>query len=208
MTPALTGASLHRRRLASLAAVALSLGVLSACESDPGTSCEQSDAVGGAGDSTVAHAPRVVVRSNVRKAARDVPVDTLLEVGADHGDLLGVEVSTAQGRLPGRRRGDGTWPADERLEPGTAYVVRARVSGPDGSQVRERRFSTVELSLAQQTCASVAPLAGETVGVGMPVVVQFDLPVTDRAAMEREMHIEATPTQIGSWDWLSDTEVH
>lgn len=208
MTPALTGAARHRRRLATLAALALSLGVLSACESDPGASGEQGDAVGGAEASTAAQAPRVVVRSNVRKGAQDVPVDTLLEVGADHGDLLGVEVSSPQGRLPGRRRDDGTWRAAERLEPGTAYVVRARVSGPDGPQVRERRFRTVELSLAQQTYASVAPLAGETVGVGMPVVVQFDVPVTDRAAMEREMHVEATPAQVGSWHWLSDTEVH
>ncbi|MBM7506796.1 lipoprotein-anchoring transpeptidase ErfK/SrfK [Nocardioides salarius] len=86
--------------------------------------------------------------------------------------------------------------------------MRARVRGADGPVVRERRFRTADLSLSQQTYASVAPLAGETVGVGMPVVVQFDLPVTDRAAMEPEMAVESTPRQAGSWHWLSDTEAH
>lgn len=123
----------------------------------------------------------------MRKRAQDVSVDTLLEVDAAGGDLLGVRVTSPAGRVPGRRQ-DGSWRATERLEPGTAYVVRARVRGADGPVVRERRFRT----------------AGETVGVGMPVVVQFDLPVTDRAAVEREMAVESTPRQAGSWHWLSE----
>jgi lipoprotein-anchoring transpeptidase ErfK/SrfK len=127
----------------------------------------------------------------VRKRAQDVSVDTLLEVDAAGGDLLGVRVTSPAGGVPGRRQ-HGSWRATERLEPGTAYVVRARVRGADGPVVRERRFRT----------------AGETVGVGMPVVVQFDLPVTDRAAMEPEMAVESTPRQAGSWHWLSDTEAH
>ena len=58
----------------------------------------------------------------------------------------------------------------------------------DGRSVeRTRSFHTVDLTLDEQTYAAVAPLDGETVGVGMPVVVTFDLPVTDRAAL-REAH--------------------
>ena len=91
--------------------------------------------------------PRCALRSNVRKGAQDVPVDTLLEVGAEGGDLLGVEVTTAAGEVPGRRA-DGSWRATERLEPGTAYVVRARVRGAEGPVVRERRFRTADLSLS------------------------------------------------------------
>lgn len=118
----------------------------------------------------------------MRKRAQDVSVDTLLEVDAAGGDLLGVRVTSPAGGVPGRRQ-HGSWRATERLEPGTAYVVRARVRGADGPVVRERRFRT----------------AGETVGVGMPVVVQFDLPVTDRAAMEPEMAVESTPRQAGEY---------
>ncbi|MCQ8780236.1 Ig-like domain-containing protein, partial [Escherichia coli] len=69
-------------------------------------------------------------------------------------------------------------------------------------------FTTTDLSLDQQTFASVAPLDGETVGVGMPVVVTFDVPVTDRASIEQHMSVTTTPAQIGTWRWVSDTEVH
>jgi lipoprotein-anchoring transpeptidase ErfK/SrfK len=42
----------------------------------------------------------------------------------------------------------------------------------------------------------------------MPVIVTFDIPVTDRAAIEKHMTVTSTPQQAGSWRWLSDTEAH
>ena len=75
---------------------------------------------------------------------------------------------------------------------------------------RVRRSSrTQDLTLDQQTYPSVAPLADETVGVGMPVIVTFDVPVTDRASFEKHMtrHLDAR-ARPGSWHWLSDTEAH
>ncbi len=73
---------------------------------------------------------------------------------------------------------------------------------------RPVRFRTQELTLDQQTYPSVAPLAGETVGVGMPVVVTFDVPVSDKAAFERHMTVTSTPAQPGTWHWMSDNEAH
>ncbi len=70
------------------------------------------------------------------------------------------------------------------------------------------RETAQDLSLDQQTYASVAPLPGETVGVGMPVIVTFDVPVTNRASMERHMSVTTTPKQPGTWSWLSDNVVH
>ena len=106
--------------------------------------------------------------------------------------------------------GDGSmWKADDRLEPGTTYTVKASVSGDDGELVTKRqKFTTQDLTLDQQTYASVAPLPGETVGVGMPVIVTFDVPVTDRAAMEKHMTVTSTPEQPGTWNWISDNVVH
>ena len=42
----------------------------------------------------------------------------------------------------------------------------------------------------------------------MPVVVSFDVPVTDRANIEKHLHVTTTPEQPGTWHWLSDSEVH
>jgi lipoprotein-anchoring transpeptidase ErfK/SrfK len=66
----------------------------------------------------------------------------------------------------------------------------------------------VALTLDQQTYPSIAPLAGETVGVGMPVIVTFDVPVTNKAEFERHMKVTAQPQQDGSWYWLNDQEAH
>ncbi len=197
-----------RRLLGTLAVLALASSALSACDAAPGgPEADGDETTPQAGQEAVQ--PRdVVLRSNVRKGAQDVPVDTLLELSAEGSDLDRVVVTSPQGRLPGRGTDRGAWRATERLEPGTTYAVEVRVGAGGETEVRRRTFRTVDLSLAQQTYASVAPLDGETVGVGMPVVVGFDLPVTDRAAMERQMQVTATPRQAGTWHWISDTEVH
>jgi lipoprotein-anchoring transpeptidase ErfK/SrfK len=42
----------------------------------------------------------------------------------------------------------------------------------------------------------------------MPVIVTFDVAVTDKAAIERTMKVTSVPAQRGAWHWLSDNEVH
>jgi lipoprotein-anchoring transpeptidase ErfK/SrfK len=140
--------------------------------------------------------------------ARKVPVDATVTVGATGGTLDAVQVTSAAGELPGKVQG-GSWTSSAFLEPGTDYTITATAERSDGSSVeRTRGFHTVDLTLDEQTYAAVAPLEGETVGVGMPVVVTFDLPVTDKALFEKHMHVTSAPAQKGSWYWLSDREAH
>jgi lipoprotein-anchoring transpeptidase ErfK/SrfK len=152
------------------------------------------------------------IRSNVKKGARDVPVDTLVRVAAAHGRLSSVTVTGSGdvGALEGAISGDGgMWRTEDRLEPATTYAVEAAVVGTEGDVVTKRlRFTTQDLSLDEQTYPSVAPLAGETVGVVMPVIVNFDVPVTDRASFERHMTVTTVPEQVGGWYWLSDQVAH
>ncbi len=42
----------------------------------------------------------------------------------------------------------------------------------------------------------------------MPVIVRFDVPVTDRASIERHLTVTNTSGQVGAWRWVSDSEVH
>jgi lipoprotein-anchoring transpeptidase ErfK/SrfK len=150
----------------------------------------------------------VTITTSLR--GRDVAVDRRLEVIASGGTLRQVKVTSPAGPLAGSIADDHTsWLATGRLEPGTSYAVKTVAERSDGKRVvKKSSFSTDDLTLDEQTYASVAPLDGETVGVGMPVVVNFDIPVTDRAAMERHMTVTSTPQQKGSWYWLSDTLVH
>jgi lipoprotein-anchoring transpeptidase ErfK/SrfK len=194
-----------RRVLTSLSATLLAVGLLSACqaEHDGGPTASGS---GGGSAAEVERTP-VHVRTNLSDPA-SVPVDQELTVSAEGGTLVAVSVTSEAGRLPGAVEQD-SWRATGRLEPGTDYVVRADVRREDGTEVtRRERFHTADLTLDQQTYPSVAPLDGETVGVGMPVIVTFDLPVQDKAVFERHMKVTSTPRQKGSWYWLSDTEAH
>ncbi len=51
------------------------------------------------------------------------------------------------------------------------------------------------------------PLKGSKVGIGMPVVINFDVPVTNRAEFEKNLHVISSPAQRGSWHWYSGTQV-
>lgn len=150
--------------------------------------------------------------ANVADKAMAVKVDTVVTAGATHGELtsatLYVGADPTKKLVKGRVSGTG-WVASQLLEPGQTYHLALKGQGVDGKPSETTRtFSTQQLTLAQQTYPSVAPLEGETVGIGMPVIVKFDLPVQNRALYERKMRVESNPAVEGSWNWLNDREVH
>jgi lipoprotein-anchoring transpeptidase ErfK/SrfK len=193
------------------ALLALSLAVAGCTSgSSSGSAGERAtDGVIGKDPTTVA-VPKPALRTNVPKGATSVPVDHRVTVTAQHGTLTSVSVSSKSGSISGKMTDDKrSWTAGALLEPGTVYTVVSTAAGQDGKAVtRTSHFRTQPLSLDQQTYPSIAPLAGQTVGVGMPVVVKFDVPVTDHAAIEKNLHVASQPAQRGSWHWISDNEVH
>ncbi|WP_028636021.1 L,D-transpeptidase [Nocardioides sp. URHA0032] len=179
--------------------------------------CNTDDAVPGAAGSDEPSSaspsepvPALRLTTSIKKGAQDVPVDHAVSVSAQGGTIDAVKVSSSGATLAGELASDGSsWTATDRLEPGTSYTMTATAEKTDGSKVtRTANFHTQALTLDQQTYPSVAPLAGETVGVGMPVIVTFDVPVTDKAAFEKHMTVTSKPAQPGAWHWLSSTEAH
>jgi lipoprotein-anchoring transpeptidase ErfK/SrfK len=150
------------------------------------------------------------VHTNVGGGATSVPVDRVVSVTVDSGTLTAVNVTSKSGPVPGRLSADKkTWTAGALLEPATSYTVVSQATTEGGTSVRKTtHFRTAALTLDQQTYPSIAPLGGQTVGVGMPVIVRFDVPVTDRASIEKHLHVVSQPAQRGSWHWISSTEVH
>jgi lipoprotein-anchoring transpeptidase ErfK/SrfK len=200
-----------RSGLAVLAVVAVLLSSCSAAEdamSKVGVADDEEPSETTTTSAPKAEAPKLKV--SIKKGATGVPVDSVLSVTAKHATLRKVTVTQPAGELPGTLSADSlNWIADDRLEPGVSYTVKSVGEGADGKTVRSTSsFTTEALTLDQQTYPSVAPLDGETVGVGMPVVVTFDIPVTDQAAFERNMHVTTTPEQPGTWHWVSSTEAH
>jgi len=201
----------HRARVPLLCGALLAVSLTAACGS--GSSSDQ----GSKGLRNVLHSksakPEVVkpsVRTNVGGGATSVPVDRVVSVTADTGTLTSVAVTSRSGPVPGKLSSDHkTWTAGALLEPGTAYTVVSQASIDGGKSIRKTtHFRTTGLTLDQQTFPSIAPLSGQTVGIGMPVIVRFDVPVTDKASIEKHLHVVSQPSQKGAWHWISDTEVH
>lgn len=191
-------------RRTAVAAALLAVTSLAGCDSAVGGSEGGPDTTG----ASESAAPEPVRLTTSFRDARAVPIDQRLTVGTDGARLDTVTVTSPEGAVDGTLDG-GSWTATTRLEPGTDYVITASATRSDGRAVeRIRSFHTVDLTLDEQTYPAVAPLHGETVGVGMPVIVTFDLPVADRALFEKHMHVSSTPAQRGSWYWLSDHEAH
>ena len=203
------------RSRATLVVAGLGLGalVLAACDTGSSTGAARTAGSGKAPGVSLSPTakpkpPQAKIHTNV--PATGVPVDKIVQVSGTHAKLSTVKVSSSAGELPGRlSTANNTWTASSLLEPGTAYTVSSTVRSDAGRTLqRTTTFRTQNLTLAQQTFPSVAPLGGETVGVGMPVIVTFDVPVTDKASIEKHMRVTSSAGQRGSWHWLSDQEAH
>lgn len=215
----------RQRLMLPVATVVAGLVVLAGCGTPyngPRPDSRPSNSPVGTTSQAPAPAPEptpVTLTSNVGADATDVTVDTVVELEAGDGTLAKVTLSyvgkdkagkSQTVTVPGSISKDGTtWKAADRLDPGAAYSLVAETTSVDGSTATQTRtFTTQALSLDQQIFPSIYPLADTTVGVGMPAVVTFDWPVTDRETVQKHLKITTAPKQEGSWYWLNDKEVH
>ncbi|WP_235854797.1 L,D-transpeptidase [Nonomuraea aridisoli] len=134
--------------------------------------------------------------------------DRGLVVTAQGGTLSQVLVTQGGEPVPGRLDPSRTtWRTDWTLKPASEYTVTAtavREGAP--AAVTMGRVRTRALSRTFQVAATT-PLPGETVGTGMPIILDFDRAVPDRAAVERALEVTAERPVEGAWRWVSDTRV-
>jgi lipoprotein-anchoring transpeptidase ErfK/SrfK len=161
-----------------------------------------------------AGAPPAQVRLAVADGSTGVSPVVPLEISVTDGHLGDVTVTDDSGdKVAGSvadsqdAAGTDVWTPESRLEYGTSYTLTATAKNPDGQAAKAAStFTTVQ----PQTLStpSIGPLDGTTVGVGMPIRVYFDDPVTDKAAVESHLKVTSSNPTDGSWNWLSDSEVH
>ena len=91
----------------------------------------------------------------------------------------------------------------EPLGYGAVYTWSGSVVGHDGNSVPvSGRITTVAPTAVIDGGFQLAD--GQTVGVATPVILQFDGPIADKAAVERALTIVTEPPVEGSWAWLPD----
>jgi lipoprotein-anchoring transpeptidase ErfK/SrfK len=129
-------------------------------------------------------------------------------VTATSGKLTDVRLTDDKGRsVKGELAADGLSWTSRPLKIARHYRLHATAVDAKG-RVAERSgfFATVAPRKVLET--SISPLDGQSVGVGMPVIVRFSEPVKDRAAVEQALRVTSAKPIVGSWSWVSDEEIH
>jgi lipoprotein-anchoring transpeptidase ErfK/SrfK len=196
----------------SLVGGAVALALVSACSASVSTGDDGNAADAPHSDtSQAAQQSKASVTSNLKRGARNVDISHKVRLRVASGTFQDVQVTGPSGGIvEGRLSPDKTrWVSTSPLQAASRYKVTSTAVDADGlKKGYEAAFKTRALSLDEQTYPSFVPVDGQTVGVGMPVIVRFDVPVTDKASIEKHLKVVSQPAQAGSFYWVSSQEVH
>ncbi|WP_233511011.1 L,D-transpeptidase [Actinomadura craniellae] len=166
-----------------------------------GTKGDSGVTVGGTEDAAAPHVTITPGDGNT-KARPDQGV----VIKAANGTLDQVSVLAGQRAVTGEMSADRTTWKSRTLVPGVAYVVSVTAKNAQKSTTATSKFRTLRAA-NPLSVIDVTPMAGETVGVGMPITVTFNRTVTDRKAVERALTIKSTKPAVGAWYWVSGQQV-
>ncbi|GIG86233.1 hypothetical protein Pen02_11690 [Plantactinospora endophytica] len=142
--------------------------------------------------------------------AKDVPASAEIAFNSKDAVETAVEVKNAAGEaVKGAVTGAGTWLPEKALEYGTTYTATVTATGDDGKPATTTSTFTTMAKPGKQIRVTSFLGDGQTVGVGMPLIVKFSRAVPEdyRDDVQRRMTVRATPAQEGIWHWVSPTEV-
>ncbi|MBW8482209.1 L,D-transpeptidase [Actinomadura parmotrematis] len=135
--------------------------------------------------------------------ATGAPADDGVVVTSASGALRRVVVTGGGRTVPGALSADRrTWRSTGPLAPDTSYTVAS--TGTDAASTS--RFRTGRPAGTFRV-ADVTPRRGETVGVGMPMIVTFDRNIRDRAAVERALRVTMSRPVPAAWNWTGARQV-
>jgi lipoprotein-anchoring transpeptidase ErfK/SrfK len=142
--------------------------------------------------------------------AKDVITATDITVRAN-GAIRELTVTNGGKPVSGAFTEDGgVWRPAAQLDYSSTYVVKV-VAATDGGQptTLSSTFTTMPKP-SRISGASLYFADGDTVGIGMPLVVEFTYPVppSARAAIEQRLMVTTAPHVEGVWHWFSGSEAH
>ena len=153
--------------------------------------------------------PAAVTVAPANGAAKVAP-DTPVQITASGGTLTQVTLASGHSAVTGQYGpGNTSWSTHWGLKPATSYTVTAVARNSKGAATTEvTHFSTRSAARILQI-SGITPNSGETVGVGMPIIVDFNYDVarSDRAAVEQALEVSSDVPVTGAWFWASDSEV-
>ncbi|WP_052863862.1 L,D-transpeptidase [Streptomyces niger] len=154
-----------------------------------------------ASDATIKIAPK--------SGAANAGINNDTKVTVAHGKLTDVTMTSlaTKEKVAGTLAADGkSWKPQSPLQRSTQYKITAHAEDSKGRKaVEHSTFTTV--SPTNSFIANFTPEDGSTVGVGMPVSLNFDKPVKNKAAIESKIKVAASSNQKVVGHWFSDTRL-
>ena len=213
------GSARGRAGVRSLAAAGVLIALVAGCTDSGSSTSAQGPGGGGGGASPSSAAPttpspaapaKLVISPRDGTAKQSVAAPVTVTVSG--GTVSAVTVRNGDGEaVKGAFNAAKTaWTSAEPLGYDKSYSVSATAANADGKTVKATSaFSTVEPRTL--TLPYLFPGNGggpKTVGVGQPVQVRFDEPITDKAAAEKALTVTTSPHVDGAWHWFSDQVAH
>ncbi|MGW0464156.1 L,D-transpeptidase [Streptomyces sp. NPDC003027] len=197
-----------KRRRKSLAAAAAVLGgvlVLSACgDGDKGGSAgaPTPNSQAQVDEAAAQKTSKAQITIAPENGAANASINNDAKVTVTDGTLTEVTMTTAEGAsVKGEISADGkSWKPSEQLKRATVYKIAATAKDADGLEAHENSsFTTV--SQANSFIGNFTPDNGSTVGVGMPVSINFNKAITDKKAVQSGIKVTSSSGQevVGHW---------
>jgi lipoprotein-anchoring transpeptidase ErfK/SrfK len=146
--------------------------------------------------------------SGVRHGKGSIKKPVAMKVS--NGTLTKVELHQAGGgTVPGAfNRTNTHWHTDRNIAPSSR--ITAKVTYADLAGHATTKSFKVRTKAAKQTFNDYLLPAGGVVGIGEPVMVNFDrwVPAKKRAAIESGLSVKTKPAVVGAWHWTSGQSVH
>ncbi|WP_436788501.1 L,D-transpeptidase [Yinghuangia sp. YIM S10712] len=162
---------------------------------------------GGVSPSASVNPAQVTISPSDAAVGVDVVTPVVVEVG-DGDKLESVALTNSRDEnVDGSLQADGkTWKPNVPFTFGSKYTVTAVAVNKAGAKTTATAsFTTV--SNDKKITASFFPDNGMTVGVGQPISIKFNAPVTDKATVEKALTVTAGPSVEGSWHWFGSQRV-
>ncbi|MFI5944546.1 L,D-transpeptidase [Streptomyces uncialis] len=200
--------SVRRRGLRAASVLLGGVLVLSACSDGGGA---KSDG-GGGGQSKQPQAEVDEAAAEKASEARisilpkdgsgNASINNAAKVSVTDGTLTKVTMTTGEGTaVSGAISADKkSWKPAAQLERATLYKVVAAATDKDGRKAHENAsFTTV--SKSNSFIGNFTPEDGSTVGVGMPVSLNFDKDIVNKAEVQKAVTVDTSSGQevVGHW---------
>ncbi|WP_431782806.1 L,D-transpeptidase [Streptomyces chumphonensis] len=204
-------ASKHRRGIAVTAALlsgVLALGACSSEEADGQDGPGKSDPKGGSSQNADEQKPESAAQISIapENGTENAGINSDTEVTVKGGTLTEVTMTATAdgGAVEGELSADKTsWKPTGQLDRATEYRVEAKAEDSDGQPTTENAtFTTV--SPDNSFIGYFTPEDGDTVGVGMPVSINFDKPITNRAEVQSAIEVNSSGPQEVVGHWFGD----